>query len=87
MIKPKPTDLRYLQHKPHKSGGRQVGQYEAYEPKTLAMFTHNNMVHRNDTRLAMEMLGGSLEREKCSLRVPEKVGIKNRNLDQAKPLF
>ena len=46
--------------------------------KTLAMFTRNNTVDRNDARLAMEMLGGFLKGKKCSHSVPEGVQIKNQ---------
>jgi hypothetical protein len=46
--------------------------------KTPAMFTSNNTVDRDDARLTMEMLGSSLEEEKCSHSVPEGVGIKKQ---------
>jgi hypothetical protein len=46
--------------------------------KKLAMFTRYNTVDRDDARLAMEMLGGFLEGEKCSCSAPGGVEIKNR---------
>jgi hypothetical protein len=46
--------------------------------KTIVMFTRYNTVDRDDARLAMEMLGGFLEEEKCSHSAPGGVGIKNQ---------